>query len=89
LHGAPLRAGARRRDFRRHRDRGRHAAAREYWKTLEPATRGFYINEVGGDEGAARLDANCLGNHPRLAQVKRRYDPTNLFRLNANVTPTA
>lgn len=65
------------------------AWAREFWKTLEPATRGFYINEVGGDEGAARLNANYLGNYPRLAQVKRRYDPRNLFRLNANITPAA
>ena len=63
------------------------AWAREYWKTLEPATRGFYINEIDGAEGAAALNANYLGNYPRLAAIKRQYDPTNLFRLNANITP--
>lgn len=65
------------------------AWAREFWKTLEPATRGFYINEVGGDEGARALNANYLENYPRLAEIKRRYDPGNLFRLNANITPAA
>lgn len=65
------------------------AWAREFWKTLEPATRGWYIVEVEGNESADALNANYLGNYPRLAQVKRQYDPTNLFRLNANITPAA
>jgi FAD/FMN-containing dehydrogenase len=63
--------------------------ARDFWKTLEPFTRGFYINEIDDDEGASRLNANYLGNYPRLAAIKRQYDPTNLFRLNANITPAA
>jgi FAD/FMN-containing dehydrogenase len=63
------------------------AWGREFWKTLEPATRGFYSNEVEGNEGAKRLNENYLGNFPRLARIKRQYDPTNLFRLNANITP--
>ncbi len=50
-------------------------------------TRGFYINEVGGDEGARALNANYLDNYPRLAQIKHRYDPSNLFRLNQNIVP--
>jgi FAD/FMN-containing dehydrogenase len=60
--------------------------AREYWATLEPFTRGFYTNEVA-DESPQVIDANYRENHPRLVAVKRRYDPTNLFRLNANVRP--
>jgi len=63
--------------------------ARDFWTTLEPFTRGFYINEIDDDEGASRLNANYLGNYPRLAAIKRQYDPTNLFRLNANITPAA
>lgn len=61
--------------------------SRNYWKTLEPFTRGFYVNEVEGNEGAAALNANYLGNYPRLSRIKRQYDPGNLFRLNANITP--
>ncbi|MCU0758067.1 MAG: FAD-binding oxidoreductase [Steroidobacteraceae bacterium] len=64
------------------------AWVREYWKTLEPATRGVYINEMDASDGAAVVNANFLGNYPRLAALKRRYDPANLFRLNANITPS-
>jgi hypothetical protein len=44
-----------------------------------------YVNFVG-DEGAARVrDAYPHGAWERLLEIKRRYDPTNLFRLNQNV----
>ncbi len=62
--------------------------AREYWKTLEPFTAGWYTNEVD-DESRAVIDANYRANITRLVAVKNRYDPTNLFRRNANVTPSA
>lgn len=62
------------------------AWAREYWKTLEPFTAGWYTNEVNDEPGAV-VDANYRQNYPRLTTVKQRYDPTNLFRLNANVKP--
>jgi FAD/FMN-containing dehydrogenase len=61
---------------------------RSYWATLERYTNGYYTNEVG-DEGQKVIDDNYQGNLPRLQQVKNRYDPKNLFRLNANVKPTA
>lgn len=65
------------------------AWARQYWKTLEPFTQGFYTNEVEADHTAAAVNANFRENYPRLAAVKAKYDPGNLFRLNANVRPGA
>jgi FAD/FMN-containing dehydrogenase len=61
---------------------------RDYWRTLEPFTDGYYVNEVAG-EAQQVVDANYQGNLPRLRALKKKYDPTNLFRLNANVQPAA
>jgi len=63
------------------------AYGREQWKRLEPFTDGWYTNEVSG-ESAALVNSNYQGNYERLVKVKNQYDPTNLFRLNANVRPT-
>ena len=50
-------------------------------------TRCAYVNFVG-DEGAARLhDIYPDATWRRLTEIKRRYDPTNLFRLNQNIPP--
>jgi FAD/FMN-containing dehydrogenase len=62
-------------------------ATREYWASLEPFTHGFYVNDLEPDHSAAVIQANYRSNHARLVQVKNRYDPNNLFRLNANVIP--
>lgn len=62
------------------------AYMRKYWATMEPLTSGFYVNEVN-DESRAVLNANYRENYPRLVAAKKQYDPTNLFRLNANVLP--
>jgi hypothetical protein len=59
---------------------------RQYWNAIEPHTSGFYTNDVV-DETQKRVDENYLGNYPRLVALKNKYDPTNLFRLNANVRP--
>lgn len=61
---------------------------RNHWATMEPFTRGWYVNEVA-DESQAKINANYEGNYPRLVQLKNQYDPTNLFRLNPNIQPTA
>ena len=59
---------------------------RQYWRTLEPHTRGFYTNDAI-EESQRAIDDNYAGNLPRLVALKNRYDPSNLFRLNANVVP--
>jgi FAD/FMN-containing dehydrogenase len=60
---------------------------RQFWAQIVPHTYGFYTNDAI-EESQRQLDENYLGNYPRLVKVKNRYDPTNLFRLNANVRPT-
>jgi FAD/FMN-containing dehydrogenase len=68
-------------------ERAPHVAwVKDYWSKLEPFTDGYYTNETG-DEGQRRIDDNYQGNLPRLCAVKKKYDPGNLFRLNANVLP--
>jgi FAD/FMN-containing dehydrogenase len=57
------------------------------WKKVEPLTNGFYVNELAHDDPASRVEATYVGNYPRLAALKKRYDPANLFRMNANVAP--
>jgi len=69
-------------------DREPHVAwCREYWTHLERFTYGFYTND-GGDESPENVASNYQQNLDRLTAVKNRYDPKNLFRLNANIRPT-
>jgi FAD/FMN-containing dehydrogenase len=63
------------------------AYIREFWKDFEPFTDGWYTNDIA-DQAATRVNKNYQGNFERLVRVKNQYDPTNLFRLNANVKPT-
>ena len=61
---------------------------RSYWSTIEKFTDGFYTN-TGDYETQDSLNRNYRGNHQRLVALKDKYDPGNLFRLNANVQPSA
>jgi len=63
------------------------AWVRGYHAALEPHTSdGGYINFMAGDD-QGRIRANYGPNYDRLAQVKKTYDPGNLFRINQNIAP--
>ena len=64
------------------------ASMRAIWTQMEPLTYGFYVNSRYEDDLKAFRE-NYGDNYPRLVQLKNQYDPMNLFRLNANVVPTA
>jgi FAD/FMN-containing dehydrogenase len=60
---------------------------REFWGAVEPySTGGVYVNHLAADDGE-RVRASYGNNYERLAALKQKYDPTNLFRLNQNVRP--
>lgn len=61
--------------------------ARETFALLEPHTKGFYVNTVASDDPAQRIRATYGANYERLVALKRKYDPQNLFRRNANIPP--
>ena len=61
--------------------------AKDYWLALHPfSAGGGYVNMMM-DEGEGSVKAAYRDNYARLAQVKRTYDPGNLFRVNQNIKP--
>jgi FAD/FMN-containing dehydrogenase len=56
---------------------------------LRPASSGVYVNYLGADCTAADVEAAYGDNLPRLRELKRRHDPTNVFRGNVNIRPAA
>jgi hypothetical protein len=61
-----------------------------YWEAVHPFDLGgAYPNFMMDDEGDARLKATYGDNYARLAALKQRYDPANLFRVNQNIKPAA
>ena len=61
--------------------------AKDYWLALHPfSAGGGYINMMM-DEGEDNVKSAYRDNYARLAQVKRKYDPGNLFRVNQNIKP--
>jgi FAD/FMN-containing dehydrogenase len=61
--------------------------AREYWNALHPySAGGAYVNFMM-EEGTDRVKATYRDNYERLAAIKAKYDPTNLFRVNQNIKP--
>ena len=61
---------------------------RRYWGSVAWATDGYYTVD-SADESRRVRHGNYQGNFKRLLDIKKKYDPTNLFRLNANVNPAA
>jgi len=69
---------------------GHIAWVRALWGRLEPHLRGSaYVNHLAADDQPEKVRASYGENHPRLRQLKKRYDPGNLFRVNANILPEA
>ena len=63
--------------------------ARDYWLALHPyAAGGAYVNMIM-EEGDDYVRDAYRDNYARLAQIKARYDPTNLFHVNQNIQPVA
>ncbi len=76
------------------KDPAEDAANRDWvrgvWDVLRPdAPEGVYVNYMQdeAEEGGARVRAAYGSNYERLAALKRRYDPENLFRYNQNIRP--
>jgi hypothetical protein len=67
-------------------DAARMAAARAWSATLEPFGTGTYVNVIA-DTGADVGRAYKTNQLARLAELKRKYDPDNVFHLNQNIRP--
>jgi hypothetical protein len=67
------------------------AWAREAWSSMQQfASRGIYLNFPGFGEEKEELVRAAYGpNYARLKALKTQYDPTNLFRMNLNIPPSA
>ena len=60
---------------------------KEYWEALHPySAGGAYVNFMM-EEGEDRVKATYGDNYERLVQIKNKYDPGNLFRVNQNIKP--
>jgi FAD/FMN-containing dehydrogenase len=63
------------------------AWARSFSNALQPfASGGAYVNDLGQDD-EDKVRVAYAGNYERLAALKKKYDPENLFRLNLNIKP--
>jgi FAD/FMN-containing dehydrogenase len=60
---------------------------RDYYEAIAPHSEaGGYVNFMAGDD-QGRIKANYKGNYDRLVEIKRKFDPDNLFHLNQNIAP--
>ena len=60
---------------------------REYYEATAPHSEsGGYVNFMSGDD-QGRIEMNYRGHYERLVEVKRAYDPDNVFHVNQNIAP--
>ena len=60
---------------------------KDYWEALHPYSSGGAYSNFMMDEGEERVKASYKHNYDRLKQIKAKYDPKNLFRVNQNIKP--
>ena len=61
---------------------------RDYWEALHRFNRdGAYVNFLMDDEDEGRVEASYGANYARLASIKAKFDPANLFHVNQNIRP--
>ena len=61
---------------------------RAYWEAVHPYNLGgANVNFMMDDEIDGRIQATYGANYDRLANIKKKYDPHNLFRVNQNIKP--
>ena len=70
-------------------DAGNIKWVKSQWPALDAFTKGFYSNTNVSEMPTERVSEAYGGNYERLTALKTRYDPTNLFHLNANILPRA
>lgn len=63
--------------------------AKDYWLALHPYSMGGGYVNMFMDEGDEFVKAAYRDNYSQLAQIKAKYDPQNLFRVNQNIKPKA
>ena len=64
--------------------------ARKVWDAMRPfLAEGVYVNYLGDDEAGGRVASAYGENYNRLAAIKKKYDPKNVFRINQNIKPAA
>jgi len=61
--------------------------AKEYQEALHPYSSGGAYTNFMMDEGQERVKASYRQNYDRLVDIKTKYDPKNLFRVNQNIKP--
>jgi FAD/FMN-containing dehydrogenase len=69
--------------------RAKEAWVASFAADLRQGDEGAYVNFLGEEGDAGVRAAYPAATFDRLAAIKRRYDPDNLFRLNQNIPPAA